>query len=211
MNDSQVPSREFPDDILFAPPYPTDEPEQGGTRVGPWIQQSVTVPYRNEWIQVEHHEVLDPSGTPGIYGVVRFQHLALGCVPVHADGTVTLVGQHRYPLNQYSWEIPEGGGSFEADPLQEMQRELEEETGLRARTWIPLGKLHTSNSVCDEVAHLWLARDLEEGDSHPDSTEMLEIRRVPLVQAVSWALGGQITDAITIAALLRAAHHMRSL
>ncbi len=175
-----------------------------GVPVGPWKRRSLMVPYRNPWIQVEHHEVLDPSGSEGIYGVVRYHHRALGCVPLHDDGTVTLVGQHRYPLDRWFWEIPEGGGRPDADPLEEMRRELEEETGLRAGTWIPLGNLHLSNSVSDECAHLWLARDLQQGQAHPEPVERLELKRIPLAEAVQQAMDGTITDAMSVAALLRA-------
>ena len=120
------------------------------------------------------------------------------------DSTVTVVGQHRYPLDRWFWEIPEGGGRPGADPLEEMRRELEEETGLSAATWVPLGDLHLSNSVSDECAHLWLARDLQQGKAHPEPVERLELKRIPLAEAVQQAMDGTITDAMSVAALLRA-------
>lgn len=194
------------DDTIFelSADVPPDLQKVG--QVGPWVRKSVAVPYRNAWIQVEHHEVLDPSGANGIYGVVRYRHRALGCIPLHADGTITLVGQHRYPLDRYFWEIPEGGGRPGCDPLEEMQRELLEETGLTARTWISLGELHLSNSCSDESALLWLARDLTEGVARPDSNEQLAVRRILFQDAVEQALDGRLTDSLTVAALLRAAH-----
>jgi len=182
---------------------------EDGVRIGPWTRNSVATVYTNPWIQVEHHRVVDPAGRAGVYGVVRFRHRALGCVPLHADGTVTLVGQHRYPLDSWSWEIPEGGGDPDADSLAEMRRELAEETGLAAREWIPLGPLHPSNSVSDEVATLWLARDLEPGTATPESTESdMRSTRIPFSQAVEMALDGRLTDAITVVALLRARHYL---
>lgn len=185
--------------------------ESDACRIGPWTRLSVATPYANRWIQVEHHEVLDPSGKPGIYGVVRFRHRALGCVPLHPDGTVTLVGQFRYPLGQWSWEIPEGGGQSDLDPLQEMKRELAEETGLSATEWIPMGLLHTSNSVSDETAHIWIARGLSEGKPAPESTEEgMKCTRVPFAEALAMALDGRITDAITVAGLTRAWWWMES-
>jgi 8-oxo-dGTP pyrophosphatase MutT (NUDIX family) len=185
--------------------------EEEKVRIGPWTRLSSSTPYANPWIRVEHHEVVDPSGRPGIYGVVRFLHRALGCVPLHDDGTVTLVGQHRYALDLWSWEIPEGGGALELDPLDEAKRELAEETGLAAKEWIPLGILHTSNSVCDETAHLWLARGLSEGDQNLDTTEHdLRRMRVPFEDALAMALDGRITDAISVACLLRARHWLET-
>jgi len=190
--------------------FPGDgQVSEEGVRIGPWTRNSVATVYTNPWIQVEHHRVVDPAGRDGVYGVVRFRHRALGCVPLHADGTVTLVGQHRYPLDVWSWEIPEGGGSLVADPLEEMKRELAEETGFAAGEWIPLGLLHPSNSVSDEVATLWLARNLEPGTATPESTESdMRSTRVPFVQAVEMALDGRLTDAITVVALLRARHFL---
>lgn len=182
-----------------------DPHAERGVAVGPWTRKSVSVPYRNAWIQVEHHEVVDPSGSEGIYGVVRFRHRALGCIPLHDDGTITLVGQHRYPLDRYFWEIPEGGGRPGHDPLEEMKRELAEETGLVAATWIPLGGIDMSNSVTDETALLWLARDLSQGESHPESVEQIETRRIPFSEAVEQAIDGRLTDSLTVVALLRAA------
>lgn len=196
--------RESQDETLFdLAAIPGAKPS--GKRIGPWLRKSVSVPYRNDWIQVEHHDVVDPSGADGIYGVVRFRHVALGCVPLHDDGTVTLVGQHRYPLDRYFWEIPEGGGRPGCDHLEEMKRELAEETGLVARSWIPLGEIHTSNSVTDETAFIWLARDLTEGEPDPEPNEQLETKRVPFQEAVQQALDGRLTDSITVVALLRAA------
>ena len=176
------------------------------TKIGPWIRRSTSVPYVNPWIQIEHHEVTDPSGKAGIYGVVRFKHFALGCVPLHDDGTVTLVGQHRYPLDVWSWEIPSGGGRKDREILPEMMRELKEETGLDGTEWIELGSLQTSNSVTDEKAFIWLVRGLREGSNQPESTEGdLEVKRVPFAEAVEMAYNGQLTDAISVAGLLRAA------
>lgn len=178
-----------------------------GIKIGPWLRKSTSVPYANPWIQVEHHEVRDPAGRAGVYGVVRFRHVALGCVPLHDDGTITLVGQHRYPLDLWSWEIPEGGGRKDHDPLEEMQRELREETGLAAKEWTPLGKLHTSNSVSGETAILWLARGLTEGANQLDSTEGdMQVKRIPFTEALEMALDGRLTDSITVAALVRASH-----
>lgn len=179
--------------------------------VGPWIRKSLAVTYNNPWIRVEHHDVLDPGGRQGIYGVVHFKNRALGCIPLHEDGTVTLVGQHRYPLDIWTWEIPEGGGRMEADPLQEMQRELLEETGLVASDWVSLGVIHPSNSVTDETAHLWLARGLREGTHERESSEGdMKLLRVPFSEAIAMALDGRITDALTVAALFRASWWLAS-
>jgi len=192
----------------FLVEIPSEENE--GVKVGPWVRKSSSVPYTNPWIQVEHHEVMDPAGRSGVYGVVRFKHLALGCVPLHDDGTVTLVGQHRYPLDEWSWEIPEGGGRKDQAPLDEIKRELREETGLSAAEWISLGKLHTSNSVSDETAILWLARGLVEGPNELESTEGdMKVNRIPLTEALEMALDGRLTDAISVAAIVRAAHWLQ--
>jgi 8-oxo-dGTP pyrophosphatase MutT (NUDIX family) len=171
----------------------------------PWRARGTRDVYGNAWIAVREDDVVRPDGEPGIYGVVSFRSLALGAVPLLEDGTTVLVGQHRYTLDAYSWEIPEGGGDPTRDPQEEMARELAEETGLRGRTWTPLGSVHTSNSVTDELGHLWLVEDLSPGIPAPDGTEILQRWRLPLAQAVELAARGVLTDSLTVAGLLRAA------
>lgn len=206
---SQTPSDDTTSFVVQVP-VEVREDSVEGVKVGPWTRKSSAVPYTNPWIQVEHHEVLDPNGRSGVYGVVRFKHLALGCVPLHDDGTVTLVGQHRYPLDEWSWEIPEGGGRKTHDPLDEIRRELREETGLSATEWIPLGKLNMSNSVSDEIAMVWLARGLTEGGSELESSEGdLKVKRIPFAEAVEMAIDGRLSDSITVVGLLRAWHWLQ--
>ncbi len=169
----------------------------------PWTTLTTKPQYDNPWVHVVEHEVLNPKGKPGIYGVVRFKNLAIGVIPIDADGSTVLVGQYRYPLETYSWEIPEGGGIRAVDPLDSAKRELIEETGLVAASWHRFLDLHLSNSVTDEHAIGYLAWDLTQGPAQPDDTEQLEIRRVPFAEAVAMALDGQITDALAVSALLK--------
>lgn len=170
----------------------------------PWTTLTTKPQYENPWIQVIEHDVLKPNGSPGIYGVVRFKNLAIGVIPIHADGTTVLVGQYRYPLEAYSWEIPEGGGSRAVDPLESAKRELIEEAGLSAAKWLRFLELHLSNSVSDEQAINYLAWDLTEGVAQPDDTEQLAMRRVPFAEAVRMAMAGEITDAMAVAGLVKA-------
>ena len=164
--------------------------------------------YRNPWIHLEHHEVLRPDGKPGIYGVVHFAHFAVGVVPVDSAGNTWLVGQHRYPLDVFSWEIPEGGAAPGEDPLAAIKRELSEEAGLTADEWVELGNLHTSNSVCNESGRVYLARGIHEGIAHPDGDEQLQVRKLPLTEALAMAADGRITDCISVVGLYRAREWM---
>ena len=157
--------------------------------------------YDNPWIRVTHHDVLTPLGQAGIYGTVHFKNLATGVVPVDEDGYTFLVGQHRFPLDVYSWEIPEGGGPIEGDPLEAAARELQEETGLRAREWRKLVECDLSNSVSDERAVAFLAWKLEQGECSPDPTEELKVRRLPLSEAFQMVSNGTIRDALSVMAL----------
>ncbi len=141
-----------------------------------------------------------PDGEPGIYGVVHYKNSAVGVLPVE-DGHVYLVGQYRYPLGEYSWEIPEGGCPEDEEPLQAARRELKEETGLTAERWEKLGEAYLSNSVADERAVWFLATGLASGEQEPDGTEVLEMQRVPLQEALGMALDGRITDALSILAI----------
>ena len=176
--------------------------------VNPWKTLASSPIYTNKWFAVREDQVIRPDGQAGTYSVVSAGRLATGIIPLWPDGTVTLVGQHRYPLNEYSWEIPEGGGDLAADPLDIAKRELVEETGIEAATWMYLGRVHTSNCFTDELCHLFLARDLMQGTATPDPDEVIATRRVTFEEAVTMSADGRITDAISIAGLFRASVHL---
>lgn len=166
----------------------------------PWLTLSSKRVYDNPWITVREDEVVRPDGEPGIYGVVHYKNVAVGVLAIE-DAHVYLVGQYRYPLQSYSWEIPEGGCPEGEEPLAAAQRELKEETGLEAARWRMLGEAHLSNSVADEYAVWFLATELVTGERQPEGTERLSVRRVPLREALGMALDGRISDALSILAL----------
>jgi ADP-ribose pyrophosphatase len=168
----------------------------------PWTVISTKKVYENNWISVREDAVVRPDGERGIYGVVHFRNIAIGVLAVE-DDFVYLVGQYRYPLEQYSWEIPEGGCPEGEDTLHAAQRELEEETGLRAEIWEKLGEAHLSNSVSDEFAVWFLATGLTQGEHNPEGTEKLKIRRLAFDDAVKMALTGEITDALSLLAIMQ--------
>lgn len=176
----------------------------------PWITHQTTEQYDNPWIRVTESAVTNPGGGEGIYGVVHFKNIAVGIVPVDAEGYTWLVGQYRYTLEQYSWEIPEGGCLKDKEvPLKAAQRELLEETGLRAQHWKEILRLHTSNSVCDEEGVAYIATGLTKGRAQPEETEELQLRRLPLSEAVEMVRRGEITDALSMIALLRAEEEIK--
>ncbi|MCA9803752.1 MAG: NUDIX hydrolase [Cyanobacteria bacterium HKST-UBA02] len=167
----------------------------------PWKTQGTRLIYDNAWITVREDEVVRPDGEKGIYGVVHFKNKAIGVLALTPDRHLYLVGQHRYPLDLYSWEIPEGGCPEDEDPLEAAQRELQEETGLTARNWKLLGTAHLSNSVSDELALWYLATDLVEGEASPEGTEELLVKKVPFEDAVTMAIEGEITDSLSVLAI----------
>ena len=168
---------------------------------GPWRRLARRVAYENPWITVWHDEVLRPDGSPGIYGVVHFRNLAAGIAVLDERDRILLVGQHRYTLDGYSWEIPEGGVAAGEDPLAGAQRELLEETGIVAAEWREMVRFHLSNSVTDEAGVLYRATGLRHEVAAPDVTEVLAVRWVPLAEALAMTRDGRITDAMAIMAI----------
>ena len=167
----------MPDSRNAAIPFSTTLPAV--SQESPWKTLSGEVRYENKWIRVTEHDVINPAGKPGIYGVVHMKSTAIGVLPIDAEGCVHLVGQYRYSLNAYSWEMPEGGGALDVEPIEEAMRELREETGVVARQWSELLRLHTSNSICDEHGVIYLAWDLEHTEAEPEDTEALTVARMP--------------------------------
>ncbi len=170
----------------------------------PWTIHTETRKYENPWIQVDEFTVNDPSGRPGIYGTIHFKNWAIGVVPIDDEGNTYLVGQYRFPLKQYSWEIPEGGGKLGVDPLVSAKRELAEETGLTAARYEKILEMHLSNSVCDEWGVIYLATGLTAGTAHPDPDEALTVIKLPFEEAYQRVLSGEITDSLSVAGILRA-------
>ena len=174
-------------------------------KIGGWKTKSSNIAYENPWLKISHEEVVTPKGTDGIYGVVHFKNIAIGVVPVDDEGNTWLVKQSRYTLNQYTWEIPEGGCPYGEEPANAARRELEEEVGLKAAEITELMRMHLSNSVTDELAIIFVAKGLSAGQQALESTEDIEYKTLPLKEAIAMVLSGEITDSISVAALLRLA------
>lgn len=171
---------------------------------GPWIVNGVTRAFENPWIRIDDYDVVQPHGAPGRYGVVGFANKAIGILPIDAEGHTWIVGQHRFPFDRYSWELPEGGGPHGEPSIEAAKRELQEETGLSAAHWLSLMEFDLSNSVTDEHGECFLAWGLTEGETAPDPTEVLERRRIPYTQLREMVVTGEIRDSLTIMMTLMA-------
>ncbi len=169
----------------------------------PWTTLSSKEVYDNKWISVREDQIVNPSGGKGIYGVVHFKSSAVGIIPLDDDGNTWLVGQYRYALNEYSWEIPEGGVSFGKDMPEGAKRELREEAGIIAGDWRDILHLAVSNSVTDQRAIIYLARKLSFVRAKPEETEALQIKKVPFSEAFQMVMDGTITDTMSVAAILK--------
>jgi 8-oxo-dGTP pyrophosphatase MutT (NUDIX family) len=169
----------------------------------PWTTLNRQQVYESPWIGVEHHEVLNPAGNPGTYSVVKFKKLAIGIVPLDEHNNTWIVGQYRYPLHTYTWEIPEGGGDLDVDPIESAKRELLEECGIIAGEYLPIQQLQLSNSATDEVAHLFIARNLTFTQAQPEENEQLRIRKVSFDELYKLVKEGYVTDSLTVAAVLK--------
>lgn len=172
----------------------------------PWKTLSSRQVYDNKWICVEEHQVINPAGGPGIYGKVLFKNKAIGIVPLDEFGNTWLVGQYRYTINEYMWEIPEGGCPKDTPPLDSAKRELKEETGITASKWQQLMRFHTSNSVTDEEGFIFLAEGLSFGESELEETEAdLIVKKLPFKQVLEMVMNGEITDSMSVAGILKVA------
>jgi 8-oxo-dGTP pyrophosphatase MutT (NUDIX family) len=169
----------------------------------PWQVLSSKEIYDNKWIRLTEYDVINPGGGKGIYGKVHFKNRAIGIVVLDDDLNTYLVGQYRFTLNQFTWEIPEGGGSFDEDALDTAKRELLEETGIVADHWEKLLDFHLSNSVSDEFGHVFLARGLHFKEAAPEETEEIIVKKVPFEDAYQMVLKAEITDSLAVAGILR--------
>lgn len=170
----------------------------------PWKTLKSEQVYESGWIKVIKHDCLNPADKPAIYSVVNFKNLAIGILPLDDENNTWLVGQWRYPINEYSWEIPEGGGPLGIDPLESAKRELKEETGIIATDFTEMMRLHLSNSATDELAIVYIAKGLSFENSEPEESEILQIKKVHINEAFDMVNKGQITDAISVAAIMKA-------
>lgn len=177
----------------------------------PWKSGVERVAFESGWIRVTDQTAIAPTGKPSPYGLVRFKNLAVAVLPIHDDGTVTLVGQHRFPLGDYSWELPEGGAPLDEDPLEGAKRELAEETGLAAAEWREVMRTQLSNSVTDErmIGYLALGLSLAATRHSADDTEAIVLVRAPFREALDAAVAGHLPDMLTVAMLLRGYHMAR--
>lgn len=169
----------------------------------PWKTLTSESVYESAWIEVVKHDVLSPVGKPALYSVVKFKNLAIGILALDENYNTWLVGQWRYPINEYAWEIPEGGGHLEVDPLESAKRELKEETGIVAKEFKELMRLHLSNSATNELAIVFVAKNLVFEEAEPEESEVLQIKKLHINEAYNWVMNGKITDAISVAAILK--------
>ena len=169
----------------------------------PWQVLAEKKIYENPWIKLTEFDVINPAGGKGIYGKVHFKSIAVGALALDEEFNTYLVGQYRFPLDRYSWEIPEGGGAFGIDPVDSAKRELLEETGLVAADWTQLVEMHLSNSVSDEYAVVYLARGLSQETACPEETEQLQVKKLPFEEAYQMVERGEITDSMSVAAILK--------
>jgi 8-oxo-dGTP pyrophosphatase MutT (NUDIX family) len=171
---------------------------------GPWKILNEKMVHETPWIRIDHHDVLTPAGTPGIYTTVDFKNWAIGIIPIDDEGYTYIVGQYRFPLQEYSWEIPEGGGSKDETLLASAQRELLEETGISADNWDMIYEFHTSNSITNERAYVFLATGLSFGEAHPEENEELETKKIHFSELVEMVYNNEVKDSLTVIGVLMA-------
>ncbi|PCJ00130.1 MAG: DNA mismatch repair protein MutT [Flavobacteriales bacterium] len=173
------------------------------TTKNPWKTLKSEVKYDNPWIKITEHQTVDAADGDGIYGVVHYKNIAIGIIPLDEDYNTWLVGQYRYPLKQYSWEICEGGGLHTKDLLESAKRELLEELGIKAGKWNKIMDIHLSNSVSDEEGVIYIAKELSYFDPEPEDCEVLQIKKIPFNDVYEMVMNGELTDSLTVAGILK--------
>ena len=181
------------------------KPTSADNQPNPWVTKTSVQPFENSWFKVIRNEVVHPDGSDGFYTYVDFKRVAVAALPIDEDGNTWLVGQYRYAHNRYEWEIPEGGSDPGEDTKETARRELLEETGLIAGHLEPILEMQLSNSVTNEISVSYIATNLTETESNPDPSEKLQVRKLPLSEAIEMVMDGQIVDALSVATLLKAA------
>lgn len=171
----------------------------------PWKTLTSRVVYENAWIRVREDQVIRPDGGPGIYGVIEIRP-SIGVVAIDDRDRVVLVGQWRYSVRRYSWEVPRGGSHpGETCMLEVAKRELAEEAGVRAAHWQELGPVDVCNGVADDVQTLFLATGLTQTNRQLDPEEDITVEWHPFEQAVSMVMDGGIAEVCSMAAILKVA------
>jgi len=176
---------------------------KNSSNLNSWKTLNSELIYESPWIAVHKHQTINPAGNPAVYSTVNFKNKAIGILPLSVDGYTWLVGQWRYPLNQYSWEIPEGGGPLGEAPINTAIRELKEETGIVAKNFREIMQMHLSNSVSDEHAFVYVATDLSFEEAEPEESEDLKVKKVHFNEAFDMVMNGEITDSISVAAIFK--------
>ncbi|MFC5371585.1 NUDIX domain-containing protein [Brevundimonas faecalis] len=174
-----------------------------------WASHGDSVMIDTPWMQVTRHPATAPTGAAADYQVVRPKNVGTGVLPLHEDGTVTMVGQHRFALMRYSWEMPEGGAPMAEDPFDAVRRELAEEAGLAAEHWRAALDMDLSNSITDERAMTWVAWGLSAVPVDPDPTEVIVSVRVPFRDLLAEIERGAVRDSLTVATAYKAYHMAR--
>jgi len=169
----------------------------------PWTSKSSALKYENPWIKITEHKTVNAAGNDGIYGVVHYKNVAIGIIPLDENYNTWLVGQYRFPLQQYSWEICEGGGLHQDDNLDSAKRELKEELGIEAKQWTKLLDMHLSNSVSDEVGIVYIAKELSFFEPEPEEGEVLQLKKLPFSEVYQMVMDGEITDSLSVAGILK--------
>lgn len=181
----------------------TNDKKLGLLVENPWQTLSQEVKYDNPWIRVEEHQVINPAGGEGIYGTVSFKNRAVAIVALFENGDTLLVGQFRYPLQEYHWELPMGGAPIDESALDCAQRELKEETGFSAKKWQQILSMHLSNSITQEQGFTFIAEDLLAGEMSLEDTEDITLARLPFEEVFQKVMLGEITDAMTVASVMK--------
>ena len=179
------------------------------TKKGPWQVENTTQKYKSAWLELSEDAVIQPNGSPGLFATVKIRP-GVSVIALDDDENVYLTSEYRYAIEQESIEVVSGAIEESEEPATAARRELREELGIEAKDWVYLGFVHPLTSMVYSPAHLFMAKQLSFFEPQTDDSEIIQMVKKTLTEAVEMVLESKITHAPSCVLILKANHLLNS-